>query len=131
MTVPDPVPPSRSRARRSRQASGGAGRDPNVSEPSALLGLSDAVRLAEPATSSAAGGPVSLSEVVERLLVEFEPELPLPAIYAIVRRCRRELDTQPNPARPELVERLARQRLGALAGGTSATPTGEDTPGLP
>jgi hypothetical protein len=127
MTDPSPVPHSRPRARRSRQASAGAGRLANVSEPSPRLGPKDATRLAEPATSTG-GGPLSLSDVVERLLVEFEPQLPLPAIYAIVRRCRRELDTQPNPARPELVERLARQRLGTLASGTSATPTGDDAP---
>jgi hypothetical protein len=56
----------------------------------------------------------SLAEVTERLFAAFEPRLPLTTIVAVVRACRQELDTAPGPALPELVERLARQRLTDL-----------------
>lgn len=128
----DPAPQSGPRGRHLRRTPAGAARLPNVPDASPLLGLKDTMQLAPPAADTAGSAEsLSLADVVERLLVEFEPQLPLPAIYAIVRRCRRELDTQPNPARPELVERLARERLGELASGTTATSTGEDTPRLP
>jgi len=56
----------------------------------------------------------SIADVTERLFLEFEPRLPLTTIVAVVRGCRHELDTAPAPALPELVERLARQRLTDL-----------------
>lgn len=56
-----------------------------------------------------------LARVAERLFTDFASELPLPAISAVLRRCRRELDVVPDPALPELLERLARQRLHDLS----------------
>jgi hypothetical protein len=58
-------------------------------------------------------GPVPdpLADVVERLFTAFEGRLTLPDVHAVVRRCCRELDIVSGPALPELVERLARQRL--------------------
>jgi hypothetical protein len=55
--------------------------------------------------------PVSVADVVERLFTDFESDLTLPAIHAVVRQCRRDLDSIPATALPELLERLARQRL--------------------
>jgi hypothetical protein len=57
----------------------------------------------------------SLADVTERLFAEFEPSIPLTTIVATVRQCRHELDAAPELALPELVERLARQRLTELA----------------
>jgi hypothetical protein len=57
----------------------------------------------------------SIVDVTERLFAEFEPRLPLTTIVAVVRECRHELDTAPSPALPELIERLAQQRLTDLA----------------
>jgi hypothetical protein len=53
------------------------------------------------------------SDVNRRLFTEFGAELPMQLIAATVRQCRRDLDADgsPHPALPELVERLARQRL--------------------
>jgi hypothetical protein len=56
----------------------------------------------------------SLADVVDRLNAEFESQLNRTAIARTVRRCGRELDTVRGPALPELVERLARQRLHAI-----------------
>jgi hypothetical protein len=53
----------------------------------------------------------SLADVVERLYTEFESRLGLPVVITTVRHCRRELDITHGPALPELLERLARQRL--------------------
>jgi len=69
----------------------------------------------------------SLAEVTERLLGEFEPRLSLGTIVATVRECHRDLEDAgtPQPALPELVERLARQRLTELA---TQPPTQPDGP---
>ena len=61
--------------------------------------------------------PVStetLVDVTERLFAEFERRLSLTTISATVHECRRDLAGAPQPALPELVERLARQRLTQL-----------------
>jgi hypothetical protein len=50
-------------------------------------------------------------DVTERLMAEFEDRLHLDVITGIVHDCRRDLDASPAAALPELVERLARQRL--------------------
>ncbi len=55
----------------------------------------------------------SLADVVDRLFTEFASHLSLSVVVSTVRRCRRELDIIHGPALPELVERLARQRLHA------------------
>jgi hypothetical protein len=60
--------------------------------------------------------PESLADVVEHLFTVFESRLPLPMVVAVVRRCRRELDIVSGESLPELVERLAHQRLLDLLG---------------
>ncbi len=67
----------------------------------------------------------ALADVVDRLFAEFENQLALPVISATVLRCRRDLDIAAGPALPELVERLARQRLRDLAGNAPGAGGGE------
>ena len=55
--------------------------------------------------------PDSLVDAVERLFREFEDQYSLTEIVAVVRECRKQLCCSPQGALPELVERLARQRL--------------------
>jgi hypothetical protein len=59
----------------------------------------------------------SLADVTERLFREFEPRVSLRTIVTTVRQCRSDLERagNPQPALPELIERLARQRLTELA----------------
>jgi len=54
----------------------------------------------------------SVSSAMSRLSVEF-PNIGLRPIAIVVRTCREELRGSPDGALPELVERLARQRLQA------------------
>jgi len=68
----------------------------------------------------------SYCDVTERLFSEFERAHPLPVIAAVVRQCRADLDGSPREAVPELVERLARQRL--LGQQPNTTPTGSIVP---
>ena len=56
----------------------------------------------------------SVRSAFTRLTAEF-PELGASSIVLVVRTCREELRGSPNDALPELVERLARQRLRAPA----------------
>lgn len=82
-----------------------------------------------PSGSTVAGcEPASLTDVVERLFAEFESQLHLAAIYAVIRQCRRELDIAPIPPRPGLIEHRARQRLQDLVSGAAATPGDQATP---
>lgn len=62
-------------------------------------------------------GQDSYGDVVERLFAEFEGSVPLPVIAEMVHLCREQLRGAPTLAMPELLERLARQRL-------IGTPTG-------
>jgi len=57
---------------------------------------------------------LSVRSALTRLSAEF-PELGRGSIVLVVRTCREELRGSPNDALPELVERLARQRLRAPA----------------
>ena len=57
---------------------------------------------------------LSVRSALTRLSAEF-PELGRRSIVLVVRTCREELRGSPNDALPELVERLARQRLRAPA----------------
>jgi hypothetical protein len=52
-----------------------------------------------------------LADVVERLFTEFELQHSLPQITAVVQQSCEQLRGEPEEALPELVERLARQRL--------------------
>jgi hypothetical protein len=54
---------------------------------------------------------LSLADITERLMAEFEDRHALTDIVRIVASSGRDLSGTPGPARPELVERLARQRL--------------------
>jgi hypothetical protein len=51
------------------------------------------------------------ADVVERLFAEFEQQHPLPHIHAVIQQARDQLRGLPEADLPELVERLARQRL--------------------
>jgi hypothetical protein len=57
---------------------------------------------------------LSVRSALTRLSAEF-PELGQRSIHLVVRTCREELRGSPESALPELVERLARQRLRAPA----------------
>lgn len=61
--------------------------------------------------------PNSLTDVVERLYRDFDGGVELRAVIAVVEQCRDELDAHSHDALPELVERLARQRLIDLTEG--------------
>ena len=65
---------------------------------------------------------VSYCDVTERMFTEFERVHPLPVIAAVVRQCRDDLAGSPPGALPELVERLARQRLSDLPPSTNPVP---------
>jgi len=56
----------------------------------------------------------SYADVTERLLRAFAAVHPLPVITAVVQQCRVDLDGVPSGAVPELLERLAHQRLSDL-----------------
>lgn len=71
----------------------------------------------DPDNRSAPRGVDSYADVVERLFGEFEDRYPLSVIVAAVQECRVQLPCSPATAMPELLERLARQRL-STAGGT-------------
>jgi hypothetical protein len=57
----------------------------------------------------------SYADTVERLFTEFRGQVPLPVITAMVHECREQLCSSPETAMPELLERLARQRLTPTA----------------
>ena len=57
------------------------------------------------------GDDLALTEAVQRLDREFRGSIHPGDIVAVVRRSRHELDSHSPGALPELVERLARQRL--------------------
>lgn len=52
-----------------------------------------------------------LVDVAVRVYTDFAEEFTLTEVLAVVGRCRADLDTPCAAALPELVERLARQRL--------------------
>ncbi|MCU1664388.1 MAG: hypothetical protein QOI36_1446 [Pseudonocardiales bacterium] len=53
----------------------------------------------------------ALANTTDRLIVEFRGEVDVAAIGRVVLSCREELRGAPAGALPELIERLARQRL--------------------
>lgn len=67
---------------------------------------------ASPAWTTLAQHPdVSLADITERLMTEFDDRVPVSTISRIVLDCRHDLQGYPVLALPELVERHARQRL--------------------
>ena len=77
---------------------------PQLIHPSELNG---------PTLGRRAGGGAgrSYADTVERLFTEFGSRVSLPVITGVVRECRGQLSCSPEAAMPELLERLARQRL--------------------
>lgn len=64
-------------------------------------------------------------DVTEQLMAEFEDRLGLEVISRVVNGCRRDLDCISALALPEMLERLARQRLlDVLTLSLSPVPTG-------
>ena len=57
--------------------------------------------------------------VVEALFRDFEDQQPLTEILTVARQCRDDLRGSPPAALPELVERLARERLRHLPPSTA------------
>lgn len=55
-----------------------------------------------------------VEQAVARLAVEFRSRLRPQVIGRVVRGCRRDLSGVPTTALPELVERLARERLQSV-----------------
>jgi hypothetical protein len=53
----------------------------------------------------------ALASVTRRLYADFQPDITMTDVLSTVRQCRHDLDIVPDAALPELVERLARQRL--------------------
>lgn len=66
----------------------------------------------------------SLAQITELLYRDFHDRVTLSEIIELVRRCHDELDAAPADVLPELVERLARQRLA----GPPAEPPASDAP---
>ncbi len=60
-------------------------------------------------------------DVTERLFAEFASVHALPTITATVRQAHLDLQSAPQGAMPELVERLARQRLNPPAPSSQVT----------
>jgi len=56
----------------------------------------------------------AVSSAINRLTAEFAEEFPRPVVRRVVLGSRRDLNGSPAAALPELVERLARQRLSSL-----------------
>lgn len=61
--------------------------------------------------ASSAPHDMPLADITERLMVEFGDRIQVSTISKIVLECRHDLQGSPVQALPELVERLARQRL--------------------
>jgi hypothetical protein len=62
----------------------------------------------------AVAGGEGVADVTERLLAEFGSERDLAVIAAVVLGCRAELAAVSAGALPELLERLARERLRTI-----------------
>ena len=58
----------------------------------------------------------ALVEVAVRVYADFAEHATLAEVLAVVGRCRSDLDTPSTAALPEMVERLARQRLADRVG---------------
>jgi hypothetical protein len=61
----------------------------------------------------AAASDSSIVQAVGRLVAEFGHQLDQEVVVRVVQSCRSDLSGIPSDALPELVERLARYRLGA------------------
>jgi hypothetical protein len=71
-----------------------------------------------------------LVEVAVRVYAEFADRVTLAEVLASVARCRDDLDTPSAAALPEMVERLARQRLtGRIASAATSNGSTPNEPG--
>lgn len=68
----------------------------------------------------------SYADVVERLFREFEGRFPLTVVVEAVHECRGQLSCVPESAMPEMLERLARQRLNSTPQPSTSMPPEED-----
>jgi hypothetical protein len=71
----------------------------------------------------------SYADVVERLFAEFGDRMTLPVIVDAVHECHEQLSSVPASALPEMLERLARQRLTSTARRAPTLPP-EEIPGF-
>jgi hypothetical protein len=78
--------------------------------------MSLAVPLPSPSDPSEPTVDPSVESAVSRLGQEFGGRLSSQLVVRVVRDCRRDLGGSPIGALPELVERLARYRLGMQVG---------------
>ena len=72
------------------------------------------------AAPEAEHGRESLADVSHRLFDEFGSHASLAQIVAMLRQCQNELDSVRPDSMPEMVERLARQRLRSITPATVA-----------
>ena len=73
-----------------------------------------------------------LVDVAVRVYADFAEHATLAEVLAVVARARNDLDTPTAAALPELVERLARQRLtDRLAGPAPSNGSAADSPSTP
>lgn len=85
-----------------------------MTHPSALPAsapTADEATPPRPASDAATSEQVSVADITERLMAEFDGQIQVATISDVVLGCQRDLRGSPVPALPELVERLARQRL--------------------
>lgn len=68
----------------------------------------------------------SYANVVERLFREFADRFPLTVIVEAVHECRGQLSCVPESAMPEMLERLARQRLNSAPQPSTCVPPEEN-----
>jgi hypothetical protein len=59
----------------------------------------------------------ALASVIRRLYADFQPNITMTEVLITVRQCQHDLDVV--PALPELIERLARQRLNNRRAGAN------------
>lgn len=78
--------------------------------------------LTRPATTPTLS-PESLADVTEALFGAFEAKLGLATVMHVVSSCRRDLDCVSAASLPELLDRLARQRLNDLTAGAELMDT--------
>jgi len=98
-----------------------------------VMSCSDPDRADEPSVNAAAAAGSGVGDTVERLVAEFGDGVDRAVVSAAVRRCRVELAGISTGALPDLLERLARerlreQRLHGAAASTTASSTGARSP---
>ncbi len=85
------------------------------------------ITVSSAASPAPPGVDPAVADVTERLMAEFEDRLDLATISRVVSAARHDLRTVPPGSVPEMVERLARQRLLDQTVGHAPVPTPRDT----